>query len=70
MALTQEDFQVPQDKLDEMNTAIEQAVSEYFERSPDADPLDGMMVVFNFAFGVGRDLDVFVAGKTISVDLD
>jgi hypothetical protein len=29
-----------------------------------------MSVTFNFAFGFGRDLDVRVAGKTISVDLD
>ena len=70
MALTQQDFQVPQDKLDELNNEIEQAVSEYFKRSPEADPLDSMVVVFNFAFGLGRDLDVHVAGKTISVDLD
>lgn len=70
MALTQQDFQVPQDKLDEMNTAIEQAVSEYFKRSTEADPLDGMIVVFNFAFGLGRNLVVHVADKTISVDLD
>jgi hypothetical protein len=29
-----------------------------------------MSVTFNFVFGYGRDLDVHVAGKTISVDLD
>jgi hypothetical protein len=29
-----------------------------------------MSVTFNFVFGYGRDLDVDVAGKTISVDLD
>lgn len=70
MALTQDDFKIPQDKLDELNVAIEQAVSGYFDRNPDEDPLDGMSVTFNFAFGFGRDLDVHVAGKTISVDLD
>jgi hypothetical protein len=70
MALTQDDFKIPQDKLDELNVAIEQEVSGYFERNPDEDPLDGMSVTFNFAFGFGRDLDVHVAGKTISVDLD
>lgn len=70
MALTQEDFKVPQDKLDELNAAIEQAVSDYFARSPEADPLDGISVTFNFAFGFGRELDAHVAGKIISVDLD
>lgn len=70
MALTQDDFKIPQEKLDELNVAIEREVSGYFARNPDAEPLDGMLVVFNFAFGFGRDLDVHVAGKTISVDLD
>lgn len=70
MGLTQEDFRISQDKLNEMNAAINQAVSGYFERNPDEDPLDGMSVTFNFAFGFGRDLDVRVAGKTISFDLD
>lgn len=70
MGLTQDDFRISQDKLDELNAAIEQAVSGYFERNPDEDPLDSMSVTFNFVFGFGRDLDVDVAGKTISVDLD
>lgn len=70
MGLTQEDFRISQEKLNEMNAAIKQAVSGYFERNPDEDPLDGMSVTFNFAFGFGRDLDVRVAGKTISFDLD
>jgi len=55
---------------DELNRSIEQAVSDYFARSPETDPLDRMSVAFNFAFGFGRDLDVHVAGKTISVDFD
>ena len=70
MGLTQDDFKIPSEKLDQMNAAIERAVADYFARSPEADPLDGMSVVFNFAFGLGRDLDVLVAGKTISIDLD
>lgn len=70
MALTQDDFKIPQEKLDELNAEIQRAVSDYFARSPAADPLDGMSVTFNFAFGFGRDLDAHVAGKTISVDLD
>jgi hypothetical protein len=70
MALTQDDFKIPPDTLDKLNVAIERAVSDYFTRSPEADPLDGMSVTFNFAFGFGRDLDVHVAGKTISADLD
>jgi hypothetical protein len=70
MALTQDDFKIPEEKLAELNVEIERAVSDYFTRSPEADPLDGMSVVFNFAFGFGRDLDVYVAGKTISIDLD
>lgn len=70
MGLKQDDFRIPQDKLDELNAAIAQAVSGYFDRNPDEDPLDGMSVTFNFAFGFGRDLDVLVAGKTISVELD
>lgn len=70
MALTQDDFKIPQEKLDELNAAIQRAVADYFARSPEADPLDGMSVTFNFAFGFGRDLDAHVAGKTISVDLD
>ena len=70
MGLTQNDFQIPQDTLDELNASIQRAVSDYFERNPNQDPLDSMSVTFNFAFGFGRDLDVHVAGKTISVDLD
>ena len=70
MGLTQNDFKIPQEKLDELNAAIEQEVSGYFARNPDADPLDSMSVTFDFAFGFGRDLYVRVAGKTISVDLD
>lgn len=70
MALTQDDFKIPQEKLDELNAEIQSAVSAYFARSPEADPLDGMSVTFNFAFGFGRDLDAHVAGKIISVDLD
>ena len=70
MGLTQDDFRISQDKLDELNAAIKKAVSGYFERNPDEDPLDSMSVTFNFVFGFGRDLDVHGAGKTISVDLD
>jgi hypothetical protein len=70
MGLTQNDFKIPQDKLDELNASIERAVSDYFERNLNEDPLDSMSVTFNFVFGYGRDLDVDVAGKTISVDLD
>ncbi len=70
MGLTQDDFKISQDKLDELNAAIEQAVSGYFERNPDEDPPDGMSVTFNFAFGLGRDLDVLVVGQTISIELD
>lgn len=70
MALTQDDFKIPCEKLDKMNAEIERAVADYCARSSEADPLDGMSVVFNFAFGLGRDLDVLVAGKTISIDLN
>jgi len=70
MGLTQNDFKIPKDKLDELNASVERAVSDFFERNPDADPLDSMSVTFNFVFGYGRDLDAHVAGKTISVDLD
>ena len=70
MGLTQNDFKIPKDKLDELNESVERAVSDFFERNPDADPLDSMSVTFNFVFGYGRDLDAHVAGKTISVDLD
>lgn len=62
MALTQDDFKIPQDKLDEPNTAIERAMSDYFALSPEAGPVDGMSVTFNFAFGFGRELDAHVAG--------
>lgn len=70
MGLKQDDFKIPQEKLEELNAEIERVVADYFARSPDADPLDGMSVTFNFAFGFGRDLDAHVAGKIISVDLD
>lgn len=70
MALTQDDFKIRLEKLDELNAAIQHAVSEYFARSPEADSLDGISVTFNFTFGFGRDLDAHVAGKIISVDLD
>jgi hypothetical protein len=70
MALTQEDFTIPPEKLDELNASIQLAVSEYFSSSPEEDPLDAMSVTFNFIFGFGRDLDAQVAGKTISLDLD
>ncbi len=70
MALTQDDFKIPPTQLDELNASIEREVSGYFARNPEADPLDSMSVTFNFVFGYGRDLDVRVAGKTISVDLD
>ena len=70
MALTQDDFKISQEKLDELNVEIQNAVSGYCARSPEADPLDGMSVTFNFAFGLGRDVDAHVAGKIISVDLD
>ena len=70
IGLTQNDFKIPQEKLDELNASIEQEVSGYFVRNPDAYPLESMSVTFDFAFGFGRDLYVRVAGKTISVDLD
>ncbi len=70
MTLTQDDFKIPEEKPAELNAKIERAVSDYFTRSPESDPLDGMSVVFNFAFGFGGDLDVYVVGKTISIDLD
>lgn len=69
MGLTQNDFNIPQDTLDELNASSERAVSDYYERNPGEDPLDSMSVTFNFVFGFGRDLDVHVAGKTISIDL-
>ena len=70
MGLPQNDFRIPQGKLDELNRAIEQAVSDYFVRSPEADQFDGMSVIFNFAFGFGRELDAQIAGKIISIELD
>ncbi|WP_044037366.1 hypothetical protein [Octadecabacter arcticus] len=70
MALKQDDFAIPQEKLDELNVEIQRAMSDYFARSPEAAPLDGMSLTFNFAFGFGRELDAHVAGKIISVDLD
>lgn len=70
MALTQDDFKISPDKLDELNAGIERAVAEYFASSPEADPLDAVSVTFNFVFGIGRELDAEVAGKIISVDLD
>jgi hypothetical protein len=70
LGLKQDDFRIPQEKLDDLNRAIEQAVLEYFACNPEADPLDSMSVTFNLVFGFGRDLDVHIAGKTISVDLD
>ena len=70
MGLAQDDFKIPQVKLDELNGEIQRAVSDYFARSPEADPLDGMSVTLNFAFGFGRELDAHVAGKIISVNLD
>ena len=70
MALKQDVFAIPQEKLDELNVEIQRAMSDYFARSPEADPLDGMSLTFNFAFGFGRELDAHVAGKIISVDLD
>lgn len=70
MGLTQNDFQIPHDKLEHLNAEIDRAVSDYFERNPDEDPLDSMSVTFNFVFGFGRDLDARVAGKIISFDLD
>ena len=70
MGLKQDDFKIPKETLDKLNAAIESTVSEFFMRNPDEDPLDGMSVTFNFVFGFGRDLDVRVAGKTISFDLD
>ena len=69
MGLTQNDFKIAQDTLDELNATIERAVSDYYERNPNEDLLDSMSVTFNFVFGYGRDLDVHVAGKTISIDL-
>jgi hypothetical protein len=70
MALTHDDFGIPKDKLDELNAAIDFAVGEYFSKSPEAEPLDGMSVTFSYAFGFGRDVCVHIAGKTISIDLD
>lgn len=70
MGLKQDDFKIPHEKLEELNAEIERVVADYFARNPDADPLDGMSVTFNFAFGFGRDLDAHVAGQLISVDLD
>ena len=70
MALTLDDFKIPQETLDELNVKIQRVVSGYFARSPEADPLDGMSVTIKFAFGFGRELDAHVAGKIISVDLD
>lgn len=70
MALTQDDFKIPKTDLEELNEAIEQEVSDYYARSPEAEPLDGISVTFNFAFGLGRDLDAQVAGTIVSVDLD
>jgi hypothetical protein len=70
MGLTQDDFRIPHDKLNELNASIEQAVSAHFARNPDEDPPDGMSVTFNFAFGFGRDLDVRVVGQTITIELD
>lgn len=70
MALTQDAFTIPAETLDALNAAIEQAVSDYYRRSPDADPLDAMSVTFNFVFGWGRELNVYVAGKHLEFDLD
>lgn len=54
MGLKQDDFKIPEEKLEELNAEIERVVAEYFTRNLDADPLDGMTVVFNFGFGLGR----------------
>ena len=70
MALTQDDFKIPQEKLNELNAEIQRAISDYFARSPEADPLDAISVTFNFVFGFGRDLDAYVGGTIISIDLD
>jgi 6-phosphogluconolactonase/glucosamine-6-phosphate isomerase/deaminase len=70
MGLAQNDFKIPEDTLDELNGSTERAMSDYFERNPNEDPLDSMSVTFKFIFGCRRVLDLHVAGKRISVDLN
>jgi hypothetical protein len=70
MGLTQKSFELSEEKLLEINQAIDERMKNFYENNPDEDPLDSMSVTFHFIFGVGRYLDIRTVGKSISVDLD
>lgn len=69
MGLKHDDFQLTEEQLDRLNTAIDEQVAAFYHDNPDVDPPDAMTVRFNFVFGFGRSIDVRVGGLIVEVDL-
>jgi hypothetical protein len=67
MSLTRSDFDLTDDELKKLNSTIQKAVSDRLANSPDEDPPDALSVTFNFIFGVGRDLEINLAGLSHEV---
>lgn len=69
MGLKHDDFQLTDEQLDRLNTAIDEKMTAFYRDKPDADPPDAMAVTFNFVFGWGRSIDVRIGGLSIEMDL-
>lgn len=67
MALTRDQFSLTDEELKSINDAIAKRVSAIYENNPDEDPLDGVSVLFSFTPGLGRDVEVLLAGQQISI---
>lgn len=67
MGLTKEDFALTDEELGKLNAVVEATVTAFYEAAPEEDPLDGMSVIFTFAPGFGRSIEIDVAGRLLDV---
>lgn len=68
MSLQRDDFMLTEEELQKLNALIRKTVNEIYEAAPEEDPLDGMSVIFTFTPGLGRSIEIDIAGRLIDID--
>jgi hypothetical protein len=67
MGLTREDFALSDEELQKLNALVEATATKFHQDAPDEDPIDGMSVIFTFAPGFGRSIEIDLVGRRIDV---